>query len=266
MIRNQLELVDRIPAVIANKTDGNFRLAKNYLDSLKMQNNEFAIEVALDKLPDELYENCKLELERLKTKKHRRYGCVAIKILSLVALANRPLRFAELQHALVMALEPEATFHHSMVIGRKDMLTMTRQLITVDSDVTASVGFSDPIFRICFTDYQATYTKEVATQAQLAQACLTYLNLKPISQPCETLWTFAEMEKKYPFVAYASQCWGYHVRLASNPDVEKMALDFVQSSNSVAAYAQAAWLTSVLGNIDCSDHRGAKRSTSLCLV
>ena len=257
MIHNNLELVDRIPDVIANKAHGNFRLAKDYWDSLKLQNNEFAIEVALEKLPDELYEHYKLELERLKTKKHRKYGCIPIKILSLVALANRHLRFAELQHALVMVLEPSATFHRSMVIGRKDMLAMTRQLITVDSDAIASVGFSDPIFRMCFTDYQAAHTEEGVTQAQLAQACLKYLSLQPMSQPRETLWAFAELEKKYPFVAYASQCWGDHVRLASDPDVETMALEFVQNPDNVAACAQAAWLTSVPGNIDCSDHRGA---------
>ena len=94
-------------------------------------------------------------------------------------------------------------------------------------------------------------------QAQFAQACLTYLSFHPLSQPCETLQSFAERQNEHAFVAYASQCWGDHVRQVSNPGIDTMALYFLRNPNNVAACAQAAWLTSTPGNIDCSDHRSA---------
>ena len=151
MIRKNPKLVDRIPTVIANKTHGNVRFAKDYMQSLKLVDNEYAIGEALENLPDKLYDHYMLELERLKTKRTRRHGYVGVKILSLVALANRQLRFAELQHALVMIREPECTkFHDLIVTSRRDVLAETHQLLTVDTDAIAGLDFSDPVFRMCF--------------------------------------------------------------------------------------------------------------------
>lgn len=258
MIRDKPELEDSIPLAIANKTHGNLRLAKDYMNALRHEVTAYAIDKALKSLPDQLYKHYERQLERLKTNKHRKHGYVALKVLSLVALARRALGFAELQHVLVMVLEPKCSaFNHSMVIRKKDVLAMTQQLVVVDSDDIAGVTLYDEALHVYFNDYQEDYPDDVVAQAQMAQACLTYLTLDAVSQPCETLQSFGAKRKEFPFIAYASQHWGDHVRLASNPKTNAMAVDFLKNSNHVAACAQAAWLTSRPGPVDCTYIRSA---------
>ncbi len=134
-IQDDPQLVRDIPIIVAKKSRRNFRLAKVFLDSIRQHFNNYAIAQTLHSLPDGLHEHYKQQLEGLMTKRYGKYGYIGLKILSLVALAPQHMGFAEFQHALVMILETDlSAFFHSMVIGRKDVLTMTHQLNTVDSD------------------------------------------------------------------------------------------------------------------------------------
>ena len=258
-IQDDPHLVRDIPIIIANKSRRNFRLAKVFLDSIRQQFNKYAIMKALHSLPDGLHDHYKQQLEGLMAKKYGKYGHIGLKVLSLVALARRHIGFAELQHALVMILEPDlSAFFHSMVIGRKDILAMTHQLVTVDNDEIADVKLYHPTFQIYFDESKPDdLPKDIVVQAQLARACLKYLKFDPVSRPCKSLQGFEARRKEYPFIAYASQYWGDHVSLASDPGTELMAIDFLKHPERIAACAQAAWLTSISRDTNWADQGGA---------
>lgn len=82
----------------------------------------------------------------------------------------------------------------------------------------------------------------------MAHICLTYLNFDALSQPRKEVENFDT--KQYPFIAYASQHWGDHVREAGldlHTDIRDLALPLVNEPLRLAAYMQAAWATDASG-------------------
>ena len=83
----------------------------------------------------------------------------------------------------------------------------------------------------------------------MANVCLTDLNFDAFSEPCLEVEDLSA--DRYPFIAYASQYWGDHVREARfdiDPHIQSAAMWIVNEPHRLGAYIQAAWFTDITGH------------------
>jgi ankyrin repeat protein len=245
-------LQKRIPDVIVERADGRFLFAKLYLDSLKSKQTKRQIQEALESFPDSLEKIYEEALQRIRKQKHREDRVLGMKTLSRVFCARRHLSLAELQHAL--AVEPgEDDFDQDMDYLMEDILASCAGLITIDAKGVA-VRF---VHLTLQTYLDSTYEKWIPqAEIEMTQICLSYLLYDVFTEPCDNA-SFDQRRQNYPFIAYASQEWGTHVRNAGpDPDVEAAALQIVSDPHRVAAYVQAAWFTDNRGSSSWDCRRG----------
>lgn len=238
------ELKKRIPAAIVEKSQGRFIFARLYMKSLTKPNLTLAqIKKILKNFPDQLDELYETNLQRMNQEEDRE---LAFLVFSRVVFARRPLTLRELQHALV--LEPgQRDFDEESCNEKETILSSTIGLIKIDSG-------HNPTVRL-FSRTLLEYLKKPEVrkkwfqnaELQMASACLTYLNFSVFSKPMNLRDEHEEFEAKlerYPFIAYASQSWGDHVRSAG-PDtsINDDTVRLVNDHDRMAAYIQAAWYT-----------------------
>lgn len=238
------ELKRRIPAVIVEKSQGRFIFARLYMKSLTKPNLTLAqIKKILKNFPDQLDELYETNLQRMNQEEDRE---LAFLVFSRVVFARRPLTLRELQHALV--LEPgQRDFDEESCNEKETILSSTIGLVMIDSGHNPTVR----LFSSTLLEYlkKPEVSKKWLPNAELemASACLTYLNFSSFSKPMNLRDEHEEFEAKlerYPFIAYASQSWGDHVRSAG-PDtsIKDDAVRLVNDHDRMAAYIQAAWYT-----------------------
>ncbi|KAL2352975.1 ankyrin repeat-containing domain protein [Cryomyces antarcticus] len=244
---NNPKLEEDISTSIVERAEGNFIFAKLYMDALKVQQTTEDIEEALSAFPRSLTTLYEKSMEqRILVQDNEKDKETAMRTLSLLCCAQQTLTLAELQQALATK-KGDTKFHWGRDYSKDDILHVTKGLVNIDSS-------SDPSVRLFHLTF-ATYLDETRErwfpngESDLAFACLTYLSFDPFSEPCERSSDFEAKRKQYPFVGYASQHWGDHVRAAtSNPEVQEAAARFVQDPSRIAACMQAAWCTQNQGS------------------
>ncbi|MCJ1473174.1 hypothetical protein MMC13_001825 [Lambiella insularis] len=237
-LKKHPELLDKIPSVVVRKADGRFLWVKLYMDSLTAKQNYKQIKEALDNDPDvdALYEET---MQRICAQKDEEDRDLGLKTLSLMARAQRNLSLAELLQAL--AIEPGTNdIDEDKDFDKEGILRTTAGLISIDSDAGAVRCHST------FQVYLAGVSDKWFPNSELSMAniCVTLLSFKTFSQPCKSDEELDAKKRKYPFLAYASQYWGDHVREAGiSPSSEMGALQLVKDESRVAAYIEAAYST-----------------------
>jgi hypothetical protein len=115
------------------------------MNSLAKELTSYGLKETVQNLPDGLYAHYKRDIEQVMMQNYKFHGRLALKVLYVVARARRTLSFAELQHTVVLILEPRSSaFNSSKVFGRRDILDITRQLVAIGYDKIAGVTFSHP--------------------------------------------------------------------------------------------------------------------------
>lgn len=233
------KLLERIPEVIAEKAAGRFLHAKLYLDSVKTKETQRAIQNALDNLPEFLVDMYEENMQRVKSSRNHALG---LKILSRVHYACRPLSLSELQH-LVVITPGETDIDDYEDVDQVDILHSTQGLITIDGDLK-TVRFVHLTLEDYFSDEHVQNKWFPNGTTDFAEACLSYLNYDTFSRPIPEGDSYDAKTEKYPFVAYASQYWGDHVRLAgSDSHLYDATVRLINDSHRIEACIQAAWAT-----------------------
>ena len=236
------ELLNTIISVVAEKAEGKLLFAKLYMDQLKHAKTLEDIKTALDSFPKELDKLYEVAMERIQGQADPDNREIALNVLSRLTRAHRPLTLAELQH--ILATKPGDTdFNKAKRHRRELILPITSGLIGIsDYDENAVVRI------LHFSLYQ--YLDKTRNrwfpkaEVDMAIACLTYLNFSALSKPCQDVEEFDTKKRAYPFIAYASQYWGDHVRDAGpDPSIEAMTVRFLNEPFRVTACIQAAWST-----------------------
>ena len=240
--QDEPELRTRIPNVIIAKANGIFLFAKLYMDMLVVLDTVQQIDEALDSFPDKLDKFYEQNMERVKVQKEYRRGSTALKVLLYVVCAQRRLGWPELQRAL--AVRPGQHDHNEKEkYDLEDILSNTCGLIRVDGGENGAVRLAHRTLHQYLLDTHNKWFPE-NTEAEMANVCLAYLNYNEFANPCCDDEAFETRRKKYPFVAYASQYWGDHVREAgSDPKTLASAESLISDPRRVAAVTQAAWST-----------------------
>lgn len=233
----------RIVDAIVDAAQGRFLLAKLYTNSLNCQPSLRDIEDAITEMQqrrrdlsetiDIMYE--KDMNERIKGQEPDNVK-FALQVLSVVSCARRNLRLDELQHALATRLG-DAQHYPKGIRRREQILHVTKGLITIETDLGQIVRFD----HLTLADYLHRTREKWFPEGEIAMAnvCLTYLSFDTFSKPC-TMEEFSAKETSHPFLSYAVQFWGDHVRKAG-PQVHEAAIRYLKDPSRVEAYVQCAW-------------------------
>lgn len=233
------KLRERIPEVIAEKAGGKFLHAKLYLDSVKTKETLRAIQNTLDNFPEDVEDMYEESMQRVQNGKHHALG---LKVLSRVLCAYRPLSLFELQH-LVAITPGETDFDGYEDYDQEDILNSTQGLITIDGD-SKTVRLVHLTLEEYFSHEHVQNKWFPNANKDFAEACLTYLNYDTFSKPVPEGDIYEEKVENYPFVAYASQYWGDHVRqVGSDSQFYDATVRLINDSHRIEACIQAAWAT-----------------------
>ncbi|KAK4154186.1 hypothetical protein C8A00DRAFT_14664 [Chaetomidium leptoderma] len=228
------KLLKAIKEAIAAAVCGMFLLATLYLEALSKKHTVADVKSALKKLStgpdvcDSAYEDI---MERRIEEKE-----FALRALSWIVFAKRPLTTIELRHALAARSE-DMELDVENLPEIEDIVSCCAGLVTVDRD-------SDMIRLVHQSAYE--YFRRPATQKRwfseaedrIATVCATYLSFDAFNEgPCPSDKAFEARIQSHPLYSYAARNWGYHVSEASvlNPQVRK----FLGSGSKLEASSQA---------------------------
>lgn len=242
-------LPEQIVAEVAEKANGRFLFARLYMDSLKTKSNLRTLKKALRNFPDttdDIYHDAMQRIQAQGQDERNR----AHRILGMVTRARRPLGLSELQHALaVVDLQEERDTQEDIadsIDQPKTILGSTSALVILEEN-----GTQVRLVHRTLEDY--LHLKENSNKwlpradVEIAEACMTYLGLVLPRKPCQDEY-YVSKKSEYPFLQYASQYWGDHVRIASeNPQhgikIQAAAMQLINDYQRKDNCMQAAWVT-----------------------
>ena len=246
------DLPEQIVSTVAQKASGRFLFARSYMDSLKTKSNLRMLKKALETFPDNINDIHKDAMHRIQTRE-KDDRARPYKILGLVARARRPLSLKELQHALaVMDFGDEGGTETDILLAidpANVILDVTSGLVIIENN-----GSEVRLIHRSLEDYLEESQSNWFPNAdiEIAKACLTYLRLVVPHEPQQDKYFFSK-NAKYPFLQYASQYWGDHIRDAqfnskSDGGIQAAALRLINDSVRLNACMQAAWVTNAGGH------------------
>ncbi|KAJ4864350.1 ankyrin repeats (3 copies) domain-containing protein [Trichoderma breve] len=230
-------LEERIKSSIIEASKEVFLLARLHLDSLRDKISVWQVEDALKKLPKgwDAYEQAyKGAMERIKSQK-RGFCDLANRVLFWITCSRRPLSTSELQHALAVVNDSSSLNPRNLPeIGL--MVSVCGGLVAVDehSDIIRLVHYTVQEYfeRTCDTWFPTA-------QADIAKTCITYLSFDIFKAGANSTYEVFEGESQSDgLYDYAACNWGHHVRISSDPDVNLLAVGFLESEAAALTWEQ----------------------------
>lgn len=234
------KLLEKIPKIIAEKAAGKFLYAKLYLDSVKTKETVKAIHETLNTFPERLEDLYEENMLRVQSGPFHALG---FKVLSRVIYASRLLSLSELQHLVAIIPGRTELDDDDADVDQEDILSSTQGLISIDGE--AKIVRPVHLTLVDYFSNEHVRNKWFPNaHKDFAEACLSYLNYGTFSKPVPEGDNYDAKVEKYPFVAYASQYWGDHVRYAgSDSRLYDAAARLINDSHRIEACIQGAWAT-----------------------
>ncbi|QYS94237.1 ANK_REP_REGION domain-containing protein [Trichoderma simmonsii] len=234
-------LEERIKSSIIEASKGMFLLTRLHLDSLRDKISVWQVEDTLERLPkgSDAYEQAyKGAMERIRSQK-RGFCDLANRVLFWITCSRRPLSTLELQHALAVVDDSSALNPRNLTeIGL--MVSVCGGLVAVDehSDIIRLVHYTVQEYfeRTCGTWFPTA-------QSDISKTCITYLSFdifKAGANP--TGEVFEAGSQSNILYDYAACNWGHHVRVSSDPNVNLLAVGFLESEATASTWKQAMLL------------------------
>ena len=172
---------------------------------------------ALEKLPTSLYDSFQGMITRIRESPNASYAELGIRVLMWLCFARRPLKLAELQHAV--AVERNHTeFEAGNIPSLKVLLDCCLGLVVLDKE-TSTVRF----VHYTLEEYFRQYAEFPTGYSYIAETCLIYLSFGELRQYCTSLKSLREKMKKYALLNYAALYWGTYIKQQSNDSLTKLA-------------------------------------------
>ncbi|KAH6667186.1 hypothetical protein B0J14DRAFT_184401 [Halenospora varia] len=134
---------------------------------------------------------------------------LAMRVLSWITCAKRPLTTSELQHALAVEVD-ELELDEENLPQIEDMVSVCTGLVTVneESKIIRLVHYTTQEY---FEQTQKHWFPSAETN--ITTICVTYLSFNVFESGfCQTDDEFEERLQQNPFYNYATRIWGYHAR------------------------------------------------------
>ncbi|KAG8528463.1 uncharacterized protein KY384_007381 [Bacidia gigantensis] len=222
-IRSRPELQALVADEIIHAADGMFLLARLHFDSLLDRASPKAIKNALEKVPKgsnalPFVYNSKMDRINNQTSYSRDQ---AIKVLSWLFFALRPLSISELEAALAIEIGSEE-FDKDNITNIDHLTSLCKGFATIDRE-SEIVRFSHYTVREFF---DSTHEKHLPkAQAYIAKTCLTCIS-------CINFQQRPRRGSDSKLENYALRNWGEHARHAQS-ELESLALTFFGKENNV---------------------------------
>lgn len=255
LVQRDPNLPDQIVSTIVKKANGRFLFARLYLDLLKKAPNARLLRKILSSFPEdtsEIYRESMRRIERQDKEDRLR----ALRVLGFITRTRRPLTMKALQHALAaMEFDDDEDVTAADIL---DSITPVNVILEITSGlvITEDNGQDKDMKLVHRTLEDYLLLEESrrewfpSADSEIAQGCLRYLNLViPHGAGEDDDWESMNIE--YPFLQYASQYWGDHVRDANcntsaNFDLQKRTMLFMDDQYSACLHA--AWATNFGGH------------------
>lgn len=260
------DLPEQIVAEVTKKANGRFLFARLYMDSLETKSNLRALKRALMSFPDStdnIYKDAMLRIQAQDPEERKR----AFRVLGIVSRARRTLGLKELQHALaVIDFQDNEGNTEADIAGAidkpKTILGCTSALIVLEEmETQVRLVHRSLEDYLHLEEHSTKWLPHAATD--LAKVCLTYLDLVLPHQPCQDEYYVAR-NSQFPFLQYASQYWGDHVRVAlmkpdGAADIQAAALRLMDDPQRMDACMRAAWVTNPGGHDSWDVYRNVNK-------
>ncbi|KAF3386750.1 Ankyrin repeat domain-containing protein 50 [Penicillium rolfsii] len=262
-VDTKIGLMADIVETVVEKNDGMFLLAKFNMDTLASKLRPGEVVDALNVLPKELngtYNDAMLRIKDLPESQKE----VAMDFLRWVVFAERPLQCREIEHAIAIT-DGDRDIDPDNIIRVQVLASMCAGLVKFDeSDCVRLVHYSAKNY-FSETENQDRWFPEGAVK--LTSNCLTYLMFDPFQQgactgPSEAT-DFDARVQAYPFLQYAAEHWGKHLRNTPRDDLLDLARALLLDSQRFAAISQALWY---FDDEDSTSWAGRDGSTPLHLA
>ncbi|KFZ04968.1 hypothetical protein V501_08817 [Pseudogymnoascus sp. VKM F-4519 (FW-2642)] len=224
------DLQDTIVEKLVMKAKGMFLLAELHLESLKTKTDIKSLRKALDVLPDKLEKTYDDALERIQRQPEDE-SKLAMRVLSWITHAVRPLKVEEIQHAIaIMNFDPDdTTLDEEGLPDEAELITVCGGSAVIDQD-------SGVIRLVHYTtqDYFERHRSKIfpTAQADILCACIRYLSLDSFKNgPCETNSDLRKRQAKFRLLGYASCNWANHVCGELDDTVEERAIQFLNEKS-----------------------------------
>jgi ankyrin repeat protein len=241
-----------------------FLLARLHMNDIAAQQTRATLQSALQNLPSNINETYEKAMRRVRPADLSLAKCV----VSWITHSLRPLTALELRTAIAVngnvTKLSEMTLHlHS----ETHILSVCAGLVTIDAE-TSVIRLVHPTAEAYFRDY---FTQACAHSA-IATTCLHFVMLKDLQK---VVFDFNKPDSDFidepvsgsqsvPFLNYAAQTWGHHVRQANDPATNQLAIEFLESNMSLnfvaeimdsyhSGPASALWITAHFGLRDLAD-------------
>ncbi|OBT74165.1 hypothetical protein VF21_06236 [Pseudogymnoascus sp. 05NY08] len=264
------DLQGTIVEKLVMKAKGMFLLAELHLESLKTKTDIKSLRKALDVLPDKLEKTYDDSLERIQRQPEDE-SKLAMRVLSWITHAVRPLKVEEIQHAIaVMNFDPDdTTLGEEGLPDEAELITVCGGSAVIDQD-------SGVIRLVHYTtqDYFERHRSKIfpTAQADILCACIRYLSLDSFkNSPCETNSDLRKRQARFRLLGYASCNWANHVcgelddtvqeraiqflnnkSLLSNATLVRL-LDFPENISTLSSSIQTWWVSAHLHSVFWSD-------------
>ena len=212
-VRREPELKQVIVDSVIGKAHGMFLLASLQIKSLCQQISPTKVRQALDGLPTGVFATYDNAFNRMSNQP-KDDADIAMKAMSLVFCATRPLGLEELRHAL--AVQPgDCTLDAGAFTETEIILSTTVGLLsTFDVDDYKSSAFPTEVKFVHNTlqEYlEVNHQRLFATaERDMASICLTYLSC--INYETDSPEVLDEQFEEFKFSTYAGYNWNYHVQ------------------------------------------------------
>jgi ankyrin repeat protein len=186
-------------------------------------------------------------MERIVVAQDKHTSQLAVRILSWILCARRPLRTSELLHALAVK-DGESRFNGDRILDAEEIITVCAGLVTIDTQ-------SDNVRFIHYTTQEYLQRNRErwlpCANLEISRICTAYLSLDDLSAgPCSTKRDYDRRVGALALLNYAAVHWGTHMAVLSEADfasdlgrqVEKQALAFLSNARILSSASQALFI------------------------
>lgn len=234
-VRREPELKQAIVDSVIGKAHGMFLLASLQINSLCQQISPTKVRQALDGLPTGVFATYNNAFNRISNQP-KDDADIAMKAISLVFCATRPLGVEELRHAL--AVQPgDCTLDTGAFTETEIILSTTVGLLsTFEVDDSKSSAFPTEVKFVHNTlqEYLEVNHERLfpTTERDMASICLTYLSF--INYETDSPEVLDEQFEEFKFSTYAGYNWNYHLRGVQLELMEQI-LPFIEDKSKTYA-------------------------------
>lgn len=203
------------------------------MDSLGSKNTTKAVRKTLETMPTTLDATYDEAMKRIENQDEEDKD-LALRVLSWVAYASRPLKIDELRQAL--AVEPEES-------GLDDENMPDQEIIlSVCAGLVASPQQSGAVHLVHYTAQEYFERRRISlfpnAQIDITSTCLAFLSFETFGSVCASDDELGQRLEEMPMFLYAASYWGDHAREIDDDTVQRRILAYLRKGQHVASSVQ----------------------------